>query len=66
MVMLRPFLLQWPVLALLAACGSDPDADDKDWLGEDSGSVDDIDCVAPTLDQAPALAQRVGPWTRWC
>ena len=59
--MLRPFLLQWPVLALLAACGSDPDADDKDWLGEDSGSVDDIDCVAPTLDQAPALAQRVGP-----
>ena len=61
MVMLRPFLLQWPVLALLAACGSDPDADDKDWLGEDSGSVDDIDCVAPTLDQAPALAQRVGP-----
>ena len=59
--MLRPFLLQWPVLALLAACGSDPDADDKDWLGEDSGSVDDIDCVAPTLEQAPALAQRVGP-----
>ena len=59
--MLRPFLLQWPVLALLAACGSDPDADDKDWLGEDSGSVDYIDCVAPTLDQAPALAQRVGP-----
>ena len=58
--MLRPSPFRWPVLALLAACGSDPSSDDKDWLGQDSGGVDNLDCVAPDLDKAPALAQRVG------
>ncbi len=62
--MLHPYRVQWPVLALVAACGTSPDYDeDKERIGSDSGgAVDfDADCVAPTLAQTPPLAQRVGP-----
>lgn len=61
-MMLRPSRVQWPALAFVAACGSGPESsEDAKWLGEDSGGTADFDCVAPALDQAPPLAQRVGP-----
>ena len=58
MIMLHPYRVQWPVLALVAACGTSPDYDgDKEQIGSDSGgAVDfDADCVAPTLAQTPPL-----------
>ena len=60
--MLHSHRLQWPALALVAACGTGPDSeDDKAWGGSDSGGGTDLECGAPTLDQEPAPAQQVGP-----
>ncbi len=58
--MLRPFHFQWPALALVAACGSHPDTE-KEWPSSDTGDWTGPGCAAPSLAQAPPLAQLIGP-----